>query len=176
MQRRRPIGTVFEILFPCILFAILYVARSRLDTERNPAVAFASKPVAPFDMQRPYISLGEEASGAPYASPYPASKCGGVFFKLPAAAGALAHPGVLRSLFYGLFDKNYTYIGYAPAGNADVEAVMTLLEGELAYVDLDRKFNYVGFATEDEIQALGSDEEQTYLVGVGVSARAACIY
>ncbi len=67
-QRRRPIGTVFEILVPCILIAILYLARSRLAAEREPPVAFASRPGQPLDVYRSYINTGNEASGI-FATP-----------------------------------------------------------------------------------------------------------
>lgn len=146
LQRRRPIGTVFEILFPCVLFAILYLARSRLASDRDAPIAFASQPAQALDLRRNYIQEGQEASGI-YANAGPID------------------PGILML-------ADYKYFAYAPAGVAEVEDIIDRMETELNYMYNPSSswpftnITYTGVATEAEIEALGTDPDKKLLCAV----------
>eukprot|EP00042_Codosiga_hollandica_P058831 m.893246 g.893246 ORF g.893246 m.893246 type:complete len:1835 (+) comp59976_c0_seq1:204-5708(+) len=124
LQKRRPIGTFFEIALPCLFFLILASVRNTISSTNEPATSSCSAYSSPLDVPRPYFN----ASGA--CSPF------GPSFTISKNNSA-----------------GYDTIAFVPDTPA-VRSVMDIFEARLAVLNPTLGMSFVGFNTTEDIGLL----------------------
>eukprot|EP00047_Mylnosiga_fluctuans_P017551 m.62475 g.62475 ORF g.62475 m.62475 type:complete len:1711 (+) comp7137_c2_seq6:34-5166(+) len=135
LQKRRPIGSIVEILLPVLFFLVMAFVRFSVKASTTQELSFCSQWVSPLDFQRPLQSsnMGKSA-------------------KTSQGFGECS-----QYINTGVFEK-YTAIGYAPA-TANVRTVMAYVSDAMSSLwQSSHRFNYtfVPFNTSDQIENLNN--------------------
>lgn len=150
LQRRRPVGTLFEILIPTLLFFALVGIRTTITKSSEPPESFCSYPVSLFDYQRPLLNSRSDNGNIVYGTP-----------KSQECNNWLLWTGYIKQ-------NGFTGIGYAP-NTTETRDLMGLVESLYNGFsnDFDRaNLTFVGFDTETDIEELVDKTLYKYLLGV----------
>eukprot|EP00051_Salpingoeca_urceolata_P022285 m.359766 g.359766 ORF g.359766 m.359766 type:complete len:1971 (+) comp19951_c3_seq13:616-6528(+) len=147
LQRRRPWGTIIEILVPSLLFMALLGVRTTISSKEETPESFCSYPVSIFDFYRP-VQNGDDNDNN---------------WGLPKSHNCNPY-----TVWVNYIDEDgFTGIGFAP-NTTETRAIMDQVETYYKMAPSDQRGNltFNGFDTEDEIQELTEDDTLKYLLGI----------
>lgn len=138
LQKRRPLGTFFEIFLPCIFFLGLLAVRRQVKTSNEPDVAYCSKYLLPTDYPRPY---------------YTASK------------GVACND---TQLSFSKLPNNYNAIAFAPNTPQTQAVMANFVKqfSALGLSVQQLNVSIVGFATDVELGAIADNAQYSFFFGV----------